>query len=162
MRNQQRGFSLIELLVVCSLSGVLLLSWIHGFSYHSLLLDRSLTQAARKQQFYQLAVWLVNELERAQEQGIYDWHWNDQCLVYGKGDQAGGVRVRNGNLQWRGGERTCAEGYWLNMLDDGVQIIELQLYNEADGYGMLGLSAQAGTEEIMWEHRFDGALYFNP
>lgn len=162
MHKRQRGFSLIELLVVSGVSGVLLLSWVQGFSYHSLLLDRSLSQAAREQHFYQLAVWLVNELERAREQGIYEWQWDDQCLNYGSGNEAGGVRVRNGTLQWRGGERTCAEGYWLNMVDTGVEITELRIYNTTAGHGMLGLSAEVGTNEIIWEHRFEGALYFAP
>ena len=155
-----QGFTLIELILVSGLSGFLLTAWIGSLTYHLVSLDNRLQTARKTQQFNQIGVWLSQELERARDNGEYAWSFHDGCLLY---SEDSGVRVQNGLLQWRGGERPCYSPSWVSLSDRAdFSITSFSVAHTGEEQGYLSLSADIEGETVSWEYRFNGKLLLNP
>lgn len=160
MLSRAQGFTLLELLMVSGLSGVLLSAWIGSLSYHLVSLDIRMQTARKTQQFNQLGIWLSQELERARDSGEYAWTFNHGCLLYGS---EGGVRVQNGQLQWRGGDRMCQVPGWVALSDAADYLITgFNINDDGAEQGYLWLSADIEGTTVSWEYRFNGKLLLNP
>ena len=160
MLKKVQGFTLLELILVSGLSGFLLTAWIGSLAYHLVTLDTRLQTARKTQQFNQIGVWLSQELERARDNGEYAWSVTNTCVLYG---DDGGVRVHNGVLQWRGGDRLCDFLGWVSLSDSAdFSITDLTVAHEGEERGYLSLSAEIEGETVSWEYRFNGKLLLNP
>lgn len=160
MLRRAYGFTLIELLLVSGLSGLLLTTWVGSLTQQLVALDIRLQTARKTQQFNQLGFWLSQELERARDNGDYAWRWQEGCLLY---SDEGGVRLKNGVLQWRGGTRLCHQNNWISLGDSAdYQITDFNIATSHDEQGYLSLSALIEGEGVDWEYRFNGKLHFVP
>ncbi|MCL5049214.1 MAG: hypothetical protein M1473_01540 [Firmicutes bacterium] len=156
MLGRQRGLSLLELVLVMGVSSALVVGWTALVSRHFVDLDKQSQQLRAEQGLYQFGIWLSQELERARDQGDWDWHWNDaeQCLLY---SETGGVRLRQGQMQWRGGSRLCHQNGWVALTDaDTFHITQWVVL--ANLSTQLNIEAQVGDRLMVWQYRFNGAL----
>ncbi|RUO30247.1 hypothetical protein [Aliidiomarina soli] len=160
-RRQQRGASLLELSLVMLISAVFMLVWVPVFSRPLIELDQRLTHARRVQHFYQLAGWLDGELRRTVDAGQINWQWSaaTQCLLLG--DELG-LRLRDGHLQWRGGDRSCSDGYWSNLNESAHAYIESFVFTlntaEPTPQAFVSVAGRVGDDLLNWQVRIDGQL----
>lgn len=156
-RGLPSGFTLIELLVVSSLSALLILSW-SGFTSHQLAtLHKNASTARQHQQLRSVGLWLSHELERARDNGAWDWIWDpaDECLLYGA---EGGLRMRQSRIQWRGGERSCIDGGWVSLTDSNNLRIESFALDGSGARGKLRVTAEIDGQLTSWEYNFNGPI----
>lgn len=152
-----QGFTLIELLVVSSLSAVMILSWSGFTSYQLATLHKHANTARQQQQLRAVGLWLSHELERARDNGAWDWVWSpgDECLLYGEG---GGLRMRDGRIQWRGGERGCMEPGWVSLTDSQNLQINNFVLDASGAQGKLRVTAHIDGQPTTWEYVFNGPI----
>ena len=156
-RANARGFTLIELLVVSSLSAVMIFSWSGFTSYQLANLHKHASRARQHQQLRALGLWMSHELERARDNGAWDWVWSpaDGCLLYGA---EGGLRIRDGRIQWRGGQRSCRDTGWVSLTDSRNLQIESFTVDDSGAAGQLRVVAQIDGQPTTWEYRFNGPI----
>lgn len=161
-RVRPHGFTLLELILVSGLSGLILTIWIGSLSQQMVGLDNRLQTSRKTQQFHHLGFWLSQELERARDSGEYAWQWQEDCLLY---SDEGGIRLHEGRLQWRGGNRLCHQSRWTSLSDPAdyeITGFRVTQSSHAHGNGQLWLSALIEGEALEWEYRFNGQLHFIP
>lgn len=156
-RWQVAGFTLIELLLVSAVSGVLIVSWTGFISQQLVPLNARSGEARQLQQLRSVGFWLSHELERARDNGDWDWVWHaaQQCLLFGS---EAGVRLRDNRLLWRGGTRACSDNGWVALTEaSNVTISGFALEQTATG-SWLSLSAHIGSKVETWSYRFNGPV----
>ena len=156
-QKHTQGFTLIELLVVSSLSALMILSWSAFTSYQLATLHKHASTAREHQQLRAVGLWLSHELERARDNGSWDWLWypDDECLLYG---EEGGVRMWQSRIQWRGGLRGCQELGWVSLTDSRNLHIENFVLDGSGAKGRLRVTAKIDGQLASWEYSFNGPI----
>lgn len=156
-RLYQRGFTLLELLMVSAVSAALLVSWSSFVTVNLFSMQEALHQSRQIQQFRQLGFWLSHELERSRDDGHWIWQQQGDCLLLSENT---GVRVRQGQLQWRGGERDCDSSGWVSLSDAATfSITELLFEQQDNGADQLYMSALISGQPHQWRYVFSGKVY---
>lgn len=157
-----QGFTLIELLLVSSMAGLLILSWSGLLSHQLVQLSQRASEARQQQQLRSIGFWLSHELERARDNGEWDWVWDARrsCLLY---SESNGIRLSGGRLLWRGGERDCVSAGWVSLSEaDNLYLVDLAVHNGVSTNGTPGswlqLSARINHNVSTWEYRFNGPI----
>lgn len=155
--RKEKGFTLLELMLVMGLSGFLLLAW--SSALVALWSDnaRSMYRAQQAQHFYQFGLWLAYDLERARERGIYRWEMAANCILYG----VDGVRLRDGMMQWRPQDSNCKSPGWISMYDPhGFRITQFEIVDQTPQPPLLRLGGTYDGINWQWRYRFRGPVVF--
>lgn len=154
-KRKERGFTLLELMLVLGLSGFFLLAWSSALA--ALWGDnaRSMYRAQQAQHFYQFGLWLAYDLERARENGVYRWQKAGECILYG----ADGVRLHDGMMQWRPKDSDCDGPGWISMYDPhGFRIHQFEITDETPQPPLLRLGGSYDGVSWQWRYRFRGPV----
>lgn len=156
-RSDMAGFTLVELLLVSAVSGVLIVSWTGFISQQLIPLTTRSAEARQLQQLRSLGFWLSHELERARDNGDWDWVWHERqnCLLFGAET---GVRFRDHRLLWRGGTRACNESGWVALTESNNLTVAGLTLEQAENGSWLHLSAQIDNRLVTWAYRFHGPV----
>lgn len=149
--RKQRGFTLLELLLVIALSGPIIYAGLSTHSYFWGKAWQSQLQARESQSFYALGHWLVRDFRYELQKQSSAWQWQEQYQCFLFADK--GVRLRNYQLQWKPNEGNCAGNGWLSLHDDtGFRVTHFNVTEQSPGYfqvcitgEVLGLAAASAV-----------------
>lgn len=142
MRKLPAGFTLVELLLASSLSLALSLALIQWHLQLTGHWHRHSDQQRQQQAFYQLAHWLIRDLQRqAFHPDQVQFDPATQCLRYGEH----GVRLRQQRLQWRPPGAECTSPGWQALhAPEGFRLHHLQWHSEQATLCLVGHWRGAG------------------
>lgn len=153
IRAYQQGFSLLELMLVSALGALLSLVMVGVFSYPLITLEHQ-QQSLRERHYLMMhSMWLIAELHRAIAEGQVIWQFEENCLLYAP---LAGVRIEHGAMQWRGGERSCNDGYWQSLTDPRQLVftaIEITVQAHTWQVNVSAQSAQQPSRQWQWHYQ---------